>query len=312
MRNYIKLITNILLTEMICTIKKISVLIIACLCCCIGYAQKSKRVTGEYIYVVPKNISQEEAEHIALEQAKQDAIDKAFGTLISRTNITRQETHNGESTIDVSSLGESLSKGEWVRTIGEPVIEPIRTENGEFAIKCTIKGVVREITSAKTEFKAKVLCNGKEKRFESTDFNDGDQLFLSFQTPKDGYVAVYLLGTNHDVTCLLPYASDGDGQEPVKHGVDYIFFEPKETLIDGWIRVADESSKAINLYCDEKTEINKMYIIFSPTPFTKAVDYADKNGNRSLPENDFLKWLGEHRSIDSQMAVETIDIRISK
>lgn len=297
---------------MIYTIKKISIFVIACLCCCIGYAQKSKRATGEYIMEVSKNMSIEEAEFIALERAKQDAIDKEFGTLISRTNITRQETHNGESTIDLSSLGHSLSKGEWVRTIGEPEILKYTTDNGTLFIKCTIKGIVREITSAKAEFKAKVLCNGKEKRNESTDFNDGDQLYLSFQTPRDGYVAVYLLGVNHDVTCLLPYASDGDGQEPVKHGVDYIFFEPKETLIDGWIRVADESSKAINLYCDEKTEINKMYVIFSPTPFTKAVDYADKYGNRSLPENDFLKWLGEHRSINPQMAVETIDIRISK
>lgn len=294
------------------TIKILTIFIVASLCCCLGYAQKTKRTTGEYIYVIPKNISQEEAERIALERAKQDAIDKEFGTLISRTNITRQENHNGESKIDLSSLGQSLSKGEWVRTIGNPEITTFRTEDGMFAVKCKIKGVVREITSAKAEFRTKVLRNGKDERFESTDFKDGDQLFMSFQTPKDGYVAIYLLGADHNVTCLLPYASDEDGKEPVKHGENYIFFEPKESLVDGWIRIADDRSNDIFLTCEENTEINKMYIIFSPNPFTKAVDFKNKNGVRFLPEIDFLKWLGECRSIDSQMAVETIDIRISK
>lgn len=291
-------------------VRKISVLLVVCLCCSVGYAQKTERVSATYTYVVPKNVSREDGERIALERAKQKAIDEKFGTLMSQTNVTQREIHNGEISDDFFSLGQSLSEGEWVRTIGNPEI--ITTyEDGMLVVTCKVKGVARRIESVKAEFKAKVLRNGTDSRFESSDFKDGDQLFMSFQTPQDGYLAVYFLDAEQRVTCLLPDAADEDGKEPVKHGMDYVFFEPKDRLVDGFIRVVDESS-GVYLYCEDRLEVNKMYIIFSPKPFTRVVDLKDENGGRSLPATDFLKWLGERRSLDSQMSVVTKDIRVSK
>lgn len=292
-------------------VRKITVLLIACLCCCVGYAQKEKKVSATYRYVVPKNVSEEEAYYIALERAKQQAIADKFGTLMSQTNITKMEKHNGEDETDFFSLGQSLSEGEWVRNIDEPEFEKTIVDN-QLVIVCTVKGYARRIEMAKAEFEAKILRNGIDSRFESNEFKDGDQFFMAFQTPKDGYVAVYLLDAEQEVTCLLPYASDADGQEPVKHGVDYVFFKPEDKLVDGFIRIADERSNGYYFFCEDKVEVNKIYIIFSPNPFTKVVDHENKYGGRSLSAKDFLKWLGEHRSLDPQMSVVTKDISVSK
>lgn len=295
-------------------IKKVTVLLMISLCCCVAFAQKVKKETGVYTYVLPKNETEEQGKFIALERAREDAINKAFGQIISRENITRTDVHNGEATTDFSSLGQSLTKGEWVETIGEPefVVNYDQTL-GSLVITCTVRGRVRELMSAKAEFEWKVLKNVPESKFESYDFKDADQLYLSFQTPKDGYVAIYLIDAENKANCLLPYASDPDGQEPVVHGQEYVFFTPQNNVVDDFIVDTSSMDNEIKLYCNDNTEINRIRVIFSPNPFTKPVDQLDRaTGIRSLSLEKFEKWLGESQRKDSQMTVDTRNVTVSK
>ena len=158
-----------------------------------------------------------------------------------------------------------------------------------------------------------MLKNIPEQKFVSYDFDDGDQMFLSFQTPKDGYVAVYLIDAENKANCLLPYASDSDGKEPVKHGQKYVFFTPKNNIIDDLIVDTGVMDNTVKLYCDEMVEINQVKIIFSPNPFTKPVDQLDPTtGVCSLSLEKFEKWLGECRRLDPEMNVDTRNVTVKK
>ena len=299
---------------MIRFIKRLGTLLLICLCCSVGFAQKVKKETGTYTYVVPDNVTKEQGKRIALERAREDAINKAFGQIISRENLTRTDSSNGESTIDFTSLGQSLTKGEWIETIGEPeFVEDYDRASGSFIITCTIKGRIREYKSAQIEFEWDVLKNIPEPKFASYDFDDGDQMYLSFQTPKDGYVAVYLIDAENMANCLLPYASDSDGKESVKHGQKYVFFTPQSNIVDDLIVDTGGMDNAVKLYCNDKVEINQVKIIFSPNPFTKPIDQLDEaTGVRALSLEKFEKWLGECRRLDPEMNVDTRNVTVKK
>lgn len=277
---------------------------------CLVHAQKVKKVSTTYVYHVPPNESLQQARITVVQRAKIKAIAEEFGTFVSQTNLTRTSTRNGDSSMDFSSLGQSEVKGEWLETIGEPEIVQ-GFEQDMLVLTCKIKGRVREYKSAQVEFDTKVLRNGTEPKFASEDFKDGDRMYLSFRTPKDGYIAVYLVDAQNKVYCLLPYESDTDGQEFVQHGQEYVFFTQKTELVDGFIERVVNAANGIYLSCEDDSEINQLYIIFSSNPFTKAVDYED-GGLRTLPLQQFHKWLSDCRGLDAQMSVEIRNIQVTK
>lgn len=64
------------------------------------FAQRVEKVTAEYVYHAPENISLEEAKYIALERAKIQAIADTFGTIVSQSNFTTIANRNGKSDVD--------------------------------------------------------------------------------------------------------------------------------------------------------------------------------------------------------------------
>lgn len=270
-------------------------------------AQQVRKVRGEYTYHAPENITLEEAKHTALERAKIQTIADEFGTVIAQMNTTFVQNDNGQSVIDFHSLGASEVKGEWIETIGEPIYT-IRYERDMLVVKVCIDGYIRETSVAKIDFTAKLLCNGVEDKYESSDFKDGDDLYLSFSSPTDGYVAVYLIDANKGVYCLLPYQNDSDGKVFVEHGKHYVFFSPNN--------VPNEVGTIVDEYyltCNNKEEVNYLYVIFSPNEFTKASDTdAGERLPRTLSFDYFQKWLSRCRKQDIDMTVETKQITIHK
>lgn len=259
-------------------------------------AQKIEKVHGEYTYHVPENVSLEEGKRTALEHAKVQALADAFGTLVSQNNSTIVKNENGKSSVDFLSIGGSDVKGEWIETIGEPKFD-IFYESNMLTIKVTIDGKAREIKNAGIDIEAKLLRNGTEEKFESNEFKNGDDLYLYFKSPVNGYLSVYLLDENtQQVFCLLPYKSSGEPTYKIVHDKTYIFFSCQKA--EGNPNEVDEYT----MTCEHTVEQNTIYIVFSPNMFAKAfAEDEDVGLPRQLPLKEFQRWLGKCKGKDTSL-----------
>ena len=274
----------------------------------VSFAQKVQKVTATYTYYAPENVTLEEAKHTALDRAKISAIADAFGTLVSQSNSTVITNQNGESDNRFYSLGGSEVKGEWIETFKEPVYN-IRYEGGMLVVSVEVTGRIREIVSAGIDFTAKILRNGTEEKFESSEFRSGDDMYLYFKSPIDGYLAVYLLDeTTQEVYCLLPYKASGEGAYRIEHDRPYILFSTKNESSNP--SIVDEYT----MTCSRDVEFNDIYVIFSPIPFTKANanETTDDVLPRQLSYEGFQKWLVKNRKKDKQLAISSKQLKISK
>lgn len=278
------------------------------------FAQRECKVSGEYTYYAPLNVSPDDAIAIAVEKAKIQALADAFGTLIDMHSTNVIQNDNGKSNSSFLSLGESSVKGEWIGDTREPVTDVV-IEEGFLMASAKVWGMAREIVSAPIEISANLLkqANGQ---YNEDQFHHGDNVYLSFKSPTKGYLAVYLMDGKGDAYCLLPYAGDDDGQFSVKANKSYILFSEEHAE-------KGEDCDEYNMTCEKETpEQNLVYIVFSPNKFTKANDeesnkVVDVNGEkellpRFLSYSDFQKWLMRCRRLDKDMQVIIKPIVISK
>lgn len=271
------------------------------------FSQQSKKAEGEYTYIVPENVDLEKAKHIALERLKTQLIADEFGTVVSQNNATTVKNSNGKSDIDFVSVGGSEVRGEWIETIGEPDFKP-SFDNGQMIIKVHIKGKIREIVSADINFKALVLRNGTEDKYEDDTFKSGDDLFLSFTSPVSGYIVIYLVDNDGTAFCLLPYQNQEQGNVKINANERYVFFSEK---------LSPQNLKAYvdeyTMTCSHSQELNQIYVVFSPNTFVKAIDGKREDTlPRELSNEDFQKWLAKNRSKDKDMTYKKVSITIKK
>ena len=269
------------------------------------YAQKTLKVTATYTYYAPDYMSLEEAKRTALERAKQAAIEDAFGTLVTQSNTTIMNNQNGMTDSHFFSIGGSQLKGEWIQTTKEPEYY-IKYEENMLLVAVEVSGRVREIVHSDIGFIAKILRNGTEEKYESCEFRNGDDMYLYFKSPIDGYLAVYLLDeAKQEVFCLLPYKASGEGAYRIEHDKPYILFSAKHELKNP--DVVDEYT----MTCSYETEYNDIYVIFSPNEFTKAnaSDMMDEVLPRKMPYKDFRKW--EVRLINGNPLISRKNICLS-
>lgn len=271
-----------------------------------AFSQKTQKVTASYTYYAPENVTLEEAKRTALDRAKTSAIADAFGTLVTQSNSTIMTNQNGQTDSRFLSLGGSEVKGEWIETTKEPEYN-IRYEGDMLIVSVTVSGRIREITSAGIDIIAKVLRNGTEEKFESNEFKNGDDMYLYFKSPVDGYLVVYLLDeTTQEVYCLLPYKAFGEGAYRIEHDKQYILFSAKHE--DNNPSIVDEYT----LTCSRDVELNDIYVIFSPDVFAKAnANDSEELLPRQLSYDAFQKWVAKLRNKDNnaQLKVKQIIIK---
>ena len=182
-------------------------------------------------------------------------------------------------------------------------------------VTVTVSGLIREIKSAAVDLNVKLMRSRNDGELvASTEFQDGDDLYMQFSSPVEGYVAVYLVDDN-GAFCLLPYQRDGLGRVKVKAGELYLFFSQEKApqasrpIVDQYVMTCSP---------DKPLEHNKLYVIFSPNMFTKANDNrsGDNEYGMALPRqldfHSFNKWLSKSRKRDKDMEVIMENIIIRK
>lgn len=269
-------------------------------------ASPVKTVKGEYTYYGDKATSPAECKRLALEGARLDALAKEYGTIVTQDVLQADRIDSKGEANKFLSLSSTEVKGEWIADDGEPEFEITLDKDDNLVVRCKVKGKAREISNESTEFDARVLRNGTKPGNASTDFYDGDDLYLYFTAPVDGYVSVFLSLEDGNVYQMLPYLSDTKGEAKVKRNYDYVFFDP--TKAEGTFGTPDQ----FRIATAGVIEFNKIYVVFSPSYFAKPVMRA-RNSMEELPsmsEDDFSKWLVKSRRKDSKMGVRQMNLKI--
>ena len=259
-------------------------------------AQREADVSGKYVYVVSENdnITLKDAKRKCLELAKAAAIRDEFGEMITSDVIDSSVETNGESAS--SYFWENTvarAKGDWLGDTEKPQMD-IKYEDGKLIFTAEVKGRVREIIQSKIDLKWEIMKDGNDKKKVASIFESGERAYVSFRSPADGYVAIYLIVGDDKTQCLLPYPKDIDGRFEVKGGRDYMFFDKEE----------NPQAKHITMTTKRRVEDNQLVIIYSPNPFVKCNDTGgDKQHLSSLNTHDFQKWLLKCQREDRDMVV---------
>lgn len=266
-------------------------------------------IVYEYVSNNP-NESAEQAERTAKERAKIKALEEKFGLDVSSINSilqkNRTEGENSSSSTDVFSLRETSVRGEWIETIKEDVLSTIY-ENGFWRVKVEMVGKARTNSIPKADIRY-ALINNSHDRENRDQYYDGDDIFLKFSSPVDGFLCVYLIDEEENAFCLLPYMSSSSGCQHIEANQEYLFFS---TAMD---KQADEYT----LNCQRSVEQNAVYIIFTPNLMTKASDrkggknWRDEQMPRQLTYKEFISWLAKNQTRDAEMVVKTEVITIRK
>lgn len=263
-------------------------------------AQKPVNVSGEYRYVVPENVSMADARNIAIERARNEAMAKEFGTVVSQTNTNTTKVVDGKVETGFLSIGGTESKGLWLSDIKEPEVK-VLFENDVMVVEAKVWGKAREIKNADTELEITLLCNGAENE----RFKDKDKFSVDFKTASKGYVAIFLRDDNIDdpIFCLLPYENENGEPREVKGNTPYTFLSSKDPI---YPRRLQETT----LTTEKSIEFNTIIIVFSKSKFNMPLSEE----GQYVPEisaDKFQKWLRKNRINDETMQVieKTVEIR---
>jgi hypothetical protein len=228
-----------------------------------SFAQKIVKVAGNAQVKMERNMTLEETRGKAEELAKINAIEQAFGTYTEQQFDMRIE--DGKTTFN--TIGTTKVKGEWIETTDISFKDNFRTETGLYGkqevryVTCIIKGRAREI-EPKANIEYQVL-NSPMLSARTTDFYDGEQLYLWLRSPVSGYLSVYL-DDGAMAYCLLPdtYSPDefASGVH-VEGDKDYLFFSPLHNDLP------QSQVEEYLMFTNRKIEYNTLYIIFSEEKF---------------------------------------------
>jgi len=273
-------------------------------------------VEGNYLYPSDNpNETPAQAKQKAIDRAIDNALEEAFGRDVSSVNSTfTKNSSDGESVNTETkfySMGFSSVKGKWIETLKQEVDGPISVGDGFLYYNAHVKGKARAKKVTDIMIESTILRNGTDDINASDVFYSGDDLYISFKTPVEGYVCVYIVDEDGIAYCMLPYQYNPTGYQKVNANVEYTFFSEKYVG-------PNEQIDTYKLVTNRSAELNNIWIIFSPNLFYKANDNSSAKNwlgepvPRSLTYEKLEKWLGEVRSTDEQMIVNRYPIMIRR
>lgn len=267
----------------------------------IASAQRVENGTYTHRYVMSDSETFMQAKENAIQEAQRRMIAEHFGTIVGSTTALTIEDE-----VKSVTYGDADIKGYWLADNAAPIIRK-SVVNDHFVLDVTVSGKIQEFVTIPIDLKCAVLKNGTDNRYASTDFKHRDNLYLSFKSPVDGYLAVYL-GDWETVNCLFPYNGFSPEIMEISAGEEYILFSKAKSGNLDPLAVPE-----VTLRCSpgNQMEMATLYVIFSPNEFTKANDYA-ADDFRYLPFEEFHSWLSRIRRLDTKMNLISYKITISR
>ncbi len=282
----------------------------------------------------PERESMTQAKEKALELAKINALENAFGTLVMQGNtvyIENKETgQKVETKTTFKMIGNTAVKGEIIQVLKTNYKETVRKEKIKRKkvdityIDCEITLEAKEITDSNIEIQSYTL-NTLDMIKPVTDFYEGDDLFLYFRSPVNGYLAVYL-DDGQQAQCLLPYRKMPAGMEeamPIVADKEYIFFSDKPQF--NYFNDDFFAEDIYTLVASSEKDINRIYVVFSKQLLNKPILNRDnnnkllvefENNNYELPRvinsDAFQEWLIKIQQIRNDIKITNILISIEK
>ena len=265
-----------------------------------------KKVKGQYTYYGDQNDSPASAKKKALEGAILNALQSEFGTIVSQDvmQADRIGAHGEDSKF--LSINATEVKGEWIANDGDPKYEVEYGNDDCIIVTCHISGTAKAISNESVDFETLALRNGNTRGNASTEYHQGDNLYLYLNSPVDGYVQVYLQLENGETLKLLPYQLDTAQEVKVKKNQEYVFFDSRSK------NSYDVQPDEFEITTDGDVEFNKLFVIFSPKVFTTPTMRPARSAYELpyLTEEDFRKWLSRSRRNDPKMGVKQINLKL--
>lgn len=265
---------------------------------------------GTATIVSEPNESLEALKLRAVAQAKNNAIIGKFG----ERNVSANTLSINNGTATTASSLQSIAAGEWLGDVSAPEFGNPSWGPGGNTVTVTVKvkGKIRRIPEDHFDAEVLLLRNGTDEKYVAkNEFYHEDDIFLRFKSPVDCYVAVYLLDPQV-ASCLLPYSGDSGNAKFVQSNKQYIFFSKDypSGREDGL--GANENVATYYLMADGAQEINELYVIYSKSRFSKALDNDNGVGlPMQLPVEDFQRWLTELRTKRPDVNLHTMQFTVS-
>ncbi|MBD0403982.1 hypothetical protein [Flammeovirga sp. EKP202] len=254
-----------------------------------SYAQKAKKIKGKVTEQLEDTHTVGEFKETLLRKAQIMALADAFGTNLSSASDLRL----GNTEMELQSLNTATVKGEWIKTEDVEYTWHLTTENDKQVIylECEVEGKGRAIDSPELNFKASTLnCSGAN--CETTMFKEMSHFYTYFQSPKSGFVSIYMR-ENDKVYRLFPYSTmHGDHANPyeVKADQEYIFFDPKKAESFEGISSRQVDELVLSTM-GPKRIFNRLYVIYCPTEYDKPILKTEEGGIKTISPEGFQEWL---------------------
>lgn len=278
-----------------------------------AYGADKVKVACDTIYIAPLTETPAEARYKAIEMAKTAALEAKFGTII-RTQDLMITTDRGQQAM---SLGEFDVNGTWLSNIHEPEFKMVEQRATEIVYSIRVEGWARQIQSAHIDLDCRLLNNGCDKnrnQVRDNTYYSGDEMFLYFNSPVNGWLAVYLGDDDEEQTmqCLLPYDGQATGAYPIKANREYLFFSKENAEPE-----SVEYAAGLIMESRKATDFNVLYIIFSTEKYSGSATVENQTREYTTQTSDgkinlmpretdfksFHKWLGKKRLSDPNMQV---------
>lgn len=265
-------------------------------------ASNIKNVSGFYTYYGDQNDSPAMCKAKALEGARIDALSKEFGTIVSQDVMQSDHISSSGEINNFLALSSTEVKGEWIANSGDPVYKVSLSSEECLIVSCSVTGTAKAISNEAADFEAVALRNG----IPTTEYMEGDDLFVKFSAPVDGYAAIFLMEQTGKTYKMLPYSTTPGQEIKIKKGYDYVFFDASRA--SGTFGEAESLQIATN----GEIEFNKLYVFFSPNAFSMP-NLKKSTKEYELPYmdgDDFSKWHVKMRHHDPKMNVKTINLKL--